>query len=116
MDGWLVLPALLGVGGFTAISLRFDPAEPLFFVGLTLIILADLTVVVLLVGRRRRSLEAEFEAGYRMGFRAGRRERASKGRRAEPKLRLVAVAGQRHGDPAQDPARNPAQNSRKHKQ
>jgi len=52
---------------------HFHPAEPLFYIGLTLMLTAVIVVNTGHIVIRARSLDAEFDAGYRVGYRAGRR-------------------------------------------
>jgi hypothetical protein len=65
--------AALGLGGAAIVNQDFDPSNPWFFVGLTIIILTAITANAILRETRTRTLNDEFDTGYRVGYRAGRR-------------------------------------------
>jgi len=67
------LATLSGAAGVGLVVVRFDTATPLFYVGLTLMLMAAIVVNMGHIVIRARSLDAEFDAGYRVGYRAGRR-------------------------------------------
>jgi len=67
------LATLSGAVGVGLVAFRFDPVEPLFYIGLTLMLTAAIVADMGHTVIRARSLDAEFDAGYRVGYRAGRR-------------------------------------------
>ena len=67
------LAAALGIVGATVVAVAFDPTSPWFFLGLTALIAAGSTVNTAWLVRRSRTLDEEFDCGYRVGHRAGRR-------------------------------------------
>lgn len=71
---WLLsVLAALALGGATIVNHDFDPNSPWFFVGLTIIILTAIASNAVLRETRQRTLNDEFDTGYRVGYRAGRR-------------------------------------------
>lgn len=69
---WAVA-VLIGAIGTAVTALDFDPDNPWFFVGLSLVLLAGTCANTGYVARRTGRLDEEFSAGYRVGERAGRR-------------------------------------------
>lgn len=69
----LATATALGVLGVVILIIDFDSNSPWFYVGLTQLLAAGHCVNASLSHRRGRTLDHEFEAGYRVGFRAGRR-------------------------------------------
>ena len=65
--------AAVCLGGVTLVDEDFDTNNPWFFVGLTIIIVSTIAANATLREYRTRTLNEEFEAGYRVGYRAGRR-------------------------------------------
>ena len=65
--------ALLAVTGFGLVDASFDANDPWFFIGLASIVVSCIGVNAVLREARTRTLNDEFEAGYRVGYRAGRR-------------------------------------------
>ena len=68
------LAAVLAVVGSTMVVVEFDViGSPWRLLGLTLVLIGTLSAHAGLTLRRNRTLDEEFEAGYRAGHRAGRR-------------------------------------------
>ena len=64
--------AVLGV---VVVWSHFDVEEAWFFIGLTLLLCSGQCINGGLVSKRSHTLDEEFDAGYRVGYRAGRRRR-----------------------------------------
>jgi hypothetical protein len=94
------LATLSGGVGAGLIVVHFDPAEPLFYIGLTLMLTAAIVVNTGHVVIRARSLDAEFDAGYRVGYRAGRRVPLTK---VLTPIRHHIAGESRHGGISQAP-------------
>lgn len=69
---WAVAAALF-IGGVVSLVLDWDANNPWFFVGLTKILLSGVVANAGLLSFRSHSMDEEFAAGHRIGFRAGRR-------------------------------------------
>lgn len=65
--------ALVALSGFGLVDEDFDPNNPWFYIGLVAIIVVTVTANALRREFTTRRLSDEFEAGYRVGYRAGRR-------------------------------------------
>lgn len=65
--------AAVGLGGVAIVNQDFDPDNPWFFVGLTVIILTAIASNAVMREARTRTMNDEFDTGYRVGYRAGRR-------------------------------------------
>lgn len=66
-------PVVVGLAGLAAVVVEFDINSPWFFLGLTALLAAGITLNTSLIVRRSRTLDEEFDAGYRVGHRVGRR-------------------------------------------
>lgn len=65
--------ALVGGCGIAIAVLSFDDGGQWFLVGLTMAIVSVVVANTGYIAARSRSLDEEFEVGYRVGYRAGRR-------------------------------------------
>lgn len=65
--------AVIGLGAFGLVDREFDANNPLFFLGLTFIVVTAVAAHAVTNAARHYTLNDEFETGYRVGFRAGRR-------------------------------------------
>lgn len=84
---YLTATLALVASGAALIGLNFDVMKPLFYVGLTLIVTAGISASCGVHVKHARSMDEEFDAGYRVGYKAGRRvpelrPMSGKGRRA----------------------------------
>lgn len=105
---WYLTASLaLVASGATLIGTHFDVMSPWLYIGLTMTIASGQGFIAWVQCNTSRSMDEEFEAGYRMGYKAGRRVPvigpvASLGQRREVKrgrvqavtLRSVAGDGQ----------------------
>jgi hypothetical protein len=76
--------AVIGIGAFGLVDADFTTKSPWFFIGLTLFVVVAVATNVVLRERRTRTLNDEFETGYRVGYRAGRRASLTVARPAAP--------------------------------
>lgn len=64
---------LLALTGFGLVDADFDANDPWFFIGLAIIVVAFIAGNAVMREAHTRTLNEEFDAGYRVGYRAGRR-------------------------------------------
>ena len=69
--------ALLALAAFGLIAHEFDPNDPWFFIGLAALVVCTVIGNAVLRESHAHTLSDEFEAGYRVGYRAGRRSTLS---------------------------------------
>jgi hypothetical protein len=64
---------LLALTGFGLVDANFDANSPWFFIGLATLVVSCIGVNAVMREAHTRTLNEEFDAGYRVGYRAGRR-------------------------------------------
>lgn len=65
--------AVLALTGFGLVDANFDANSPWFFIGLALLVVSCIGFNAVTREAHTRTLNEEFDAGYRVGYRAGRR-------------------------------------------